>query len=102
MKLRGTKRQASPWNILITSFLYQTLDFTETRNVHLSLLANADHASADDEPGEKELKGLELDARYRSVDMCLNWLGLCNMFSYLMCAVRTLDGPEDQKEHKCH
>lgn len=50
------------------SLLYQVLDFTETRNVYLNLLGNADHASADDEPGEKQLRGLELDARYRSVD----------------------------------
>lgn len=58
--------------------------------VHPNLLGNADHASADDEPGEKELRGLELGARYKSVDMRLNWLVLCNdLFTYLMCAVRT-------------
>lgn len=62
------------------------LNFTETGNVHLTLLENADHASAGDEPGEKKLRGLELDARYRSVDMRLI---LCNLFTYLMCAVRT-------------
>lgn len=48
------------------------LDFPETGNVQLNLLQNA---SANAEPGEKELKGLEVDTRCtrcRSVDVRLN------------------------------
>jgi len=78
------------------------LDFTETGN----LLWGADPARDDGEAGEKELRGLEVDAkhtRHRSADVRLNWLSLWNdLFTYLACAVRTWCGQDYQKEHKCH
>lgn len=72
----GYQRAGFPIEHLGNSFLsilYRTLDYTEARNVRLSFLGNANHASADDEPGEKELRGLELDARYFLIIYFLNF-----------------------------